>query len=127
MGFWASKRAQQAGVLATKPDDLGSIPGISMVEGENSHKLCSDAHTHVIACAHTYTKYNGMNRQKERQAGYCWTRRLMHLEGGGRVIKGSRLALAIYQLCSLGYMRPCLKTDCVRQLSGAFNWEAETG
>lgn len=54
MGFGASKRAQQAEVLATKPDDLGSIFGISMVKGENSHKLSSDVHIHVITYVHKH-------------------------------------------------------------------------
>ena len=40
--------AQGIKVLATKPDDLSSIPRVYMAEGENqlpqSHKLFSDLH-----------------------------------------------------------------------------------
>lgn len=44
--LWAGKMAQQVEVLATKLEDLSSIPGINMEKGENHLKLSSDFHTH---------------------------------------------------------------------------------
>lgn len=44
--LWAGKMAQQVEVLATKLEDLNSIPGINMEKGENHLKLPSDLHTH---------------------------------------------------------------------------------
>lgn len=44
--LWAGKMAQQVEVLATKLEDLSSIPGINMEKGENHLKLSLDLHTH---------------------------------------------------------------------------------
>lgn len=49
--------AQPVKVLATKPDDLRSIPGTQLVEGENRPKL-SDLHTcyAMFMTTHEYTQ-----------------------------------------------------------------------
>jgi hypothetical protein len=43
--------AQQAEGFTTHPEDLSSIPGTHMLEGENAHKMSTDTHTHT----HTHT------------------------------------------------------------------------
>lgn len=50
----AGDRAQWVRALATKPEDLGSIPESHMVEGELAHKLSSAFHRHLNIPAYTY-------------------------------------------------------------------------
>lgn len=48
---------QEVKGLAAKSEDLSSIPGIHVVEGENdSHKLSSDLGTWVVECKPTHAK-----------------------------------------------------------------------
>lgn len=55
INLWASKMAQRIMVIATKLENLSSIPGIHMVKGHNrSHKLSSDFHTKTVANTHTH-------------------------------------------------------------------------
>lgn len=82
---------QSTEVLAAKPDNPSSVPGVHMVEGENqlpliflwpthaSHALSVHIHTHPHMCAHTHIHTHA-----------CTSRKREERKGGWREMRGKR-------------------------------------